>query len=228
MATNTRDIRCHVELYDTVTIVHAPLKQGDTTRLILEIYRDGEPYEIRGGITLSLTAVRPDGKAIIQNTGYVVVSNVATVDLESEIMALSGRLHIEVALVDALSGHLLSSFSFARNVEPNLISRETVNADEADRITEIVINSTRAPYIGPDGAWWQWDNEKHTFVSTGVVPGQGGGGGYIIGSGLTLNPSTNTLSVDTTDTPGETDARPITSQGVYNEFAVINALLKTI
>lgn len=52
--------------------------------------------------------------------------------------------------------------------------------------------------------------------------------GFIIGSGLHLNTDTNTLSVDTTDTPAETDSRPITSQGVYNEFAVINALLKTI
>lgn len=60
------------------------------------------------------------------------------------------------------------------------------------------------------------------------VGSDAGGSAYIIGSGLKLNTSTNTLSVDTTDVPAETDARPITSQGVYNEFAVINALLKTI
>lgn len=36
------------------------------------------------------------------------------------------------------------------------------------------------------------------------------------------------LSVNTTDEATEYDQRPITSQGVYNEFAVINALLKTI
>ena len=65
------------------------------------------------------------------------------------------------------------------------------------------------------------------FGSVQIAQG-GGGGGYIIGSGLKLNTSTNTLSVDTTDAATETDARPITSQGVYNEFAVINALLKTI
>ena len=55
-----------------------------------------------------------------------------------------------------------------------------------------------------------------------------GGTNYVIGPGLKLDEATNKLSVDTTDTAVSNDARPITSQGVYNEFAVINALLKTI
>ena len=227
MATNTRDIRCRVELYDTTTITHTQLKQGDTTHLILELYRGGQPHDL-DGITPTLIAVRPDGKAVIQNTGYTVAANVVEFDLEPAIVALAGRLQLEVELVETATGDLISSFIFTRSLEPKLLSEETVSPEAGDRITEIVINSTRAPYIGPDGAWWQWDNDKHAFVTTGVVPGQGGGGGYIIGTGLKLNTATNTLSVDTTDTPAETDARPITSQGVYNEFAVINALLKTI
>lgn len=36
------------------------------------------------------------------------------------------------------------------------------------------------------------------------------------------------LRVNTTDAAAENDVRPITAQGVYNEFSVINALLKTI
>lgn len=227
MATNTRDIRCHVELYDTTTITHTQLKQGDTTHLILELYRDGQPHDL-DGITLTLTALRPDGKAVLQTDGYTAAANVAEVVLAPAIVALSGRVQFEVTLVEVKSGDVLSSFAFARTLEPRLASDETVSPEEADRVTEIVINSTRAPYIGPDGAWWQWDNEKHAFVSTGVVPGEGGGGGYLIGNGLTLDTATNTLSVNTTDAAVSNDARPITSQGVYNEFAVINALLRTI
>lgn len=45
---------------------------------------------------------------------------------------------------------------------------------------------------------------------------------------LTLDPDTQVLSVNTADEATEFDPRPITSQGVYSEFAVINALLKTI
>jgi hypothetical protein len=70
--------------------------------------------------------------------------------------------------------------------------------------------------------------DKNGTKSIDIMNGKDGEANYNIGTGLHLNTATNTLSVDTTDTPAETDARPITSQGVYNEFAVINALLKTI
>lgn len=53
--------------------------------------------------------------------------------------------------------------------------------------------------------------------------------------GTTFEPDENNLtlidgvlSVNTTDEVTESDPRPITAQGVYGEFAVINALLKTI
>lgn len=38
----------------------------------------------------------------------------------------------------------------------------------------------------------------------------------------------NVLRVNTADGANADDVRPITAQGVYNEFSVINALLKTI
>lgn len=227
MATNTRDIRCRVELYDTTTITHTPMKQGDTTRLILDVYRDGEPYDL-SGLTVTVNILRPDGTAFIQTDGCTVAANVADVLLDPTATAVPGRASFEVMLVAPSANTVLSSFVFAQSIEPRLINDENVVEGEIDRINEIVLTSTRAPYIGPDGAWWQWDNDEQSFVSTGVVPGEGGGGGYLIGSGLKLDTSTNTLSVDTVDAAVSNDARPITSQGVYNEFAVINALLKTI
>lgn len=69
---------------------------------------------------------------------------------------------------------------------------------------------------------------KNTAGDLKLVGSDAGGAAYVIGTGLKLDTSTNTLSVDTVDTAVSNDARPITSQGVYNEFAVINALLKTI
>lgn len=44
----------------------------------------------------------------------------------------------------------------------------------------------------------------------------------------TLTLENGVLSVNTTDAAVSDDPRPITAQGVYNEFAVLNALLKTI
>ena len=55
---------------------------------------------------------------------------------------------------------------------------------------------------------------------------EGGGVAFEVDETLTLE--NGILSVNTTDAATEEDTRPITSQGVYNEFAVIHALLKTI
>ncbi|MBP3311846.1 MAG: hypothetical protein J6L72_06380 [Butyricicoccus sp.] len=53
-------------------------------------------------------------------------------------------------------------------------------------------------------------------------------GGVSFVTDKTLSLKDGVLSVNTTDEAKEADPRPITAQGVYNEFAVINALLKTI
>ena len=58
--------------------------------------------------------------------------------------------------------------------------------------------------------------------------GSGGGGGVDFEVDETLTLKKGILSVNTTDAAAEADVRPITAQGVYTEFAVINALLKTI
>jgi hypothetical protein len=56
----------------------------------------------------------------------------------------------------------------------------------------------------------------------------GGGGGVDFTTDKTLTLENGVLSVNTTDAAVSDDPRPITAQGVYNEFAVLNALLKTI
>lgn len=58
--------------------------------------------------------------------------------------------------------------------------------------------------------------------------GGSGGGGYNIGSGLKLDPDTNTLSVDTADKVEQDNTKPVTSAAVYTEVGNINALLATI
>lgn len=54
------------------------------------------------------------------------------------------------------------------------------------------------------------------------------GGGGTVSTDDTLAWKDGKLGVNTTDVAAKDDPRPITAQGVYNEFAVINALLKTI
>lgn len=54
------------------------------------------------------------------------------------------------------------------------------------------------------------------------------GGGFDVDGKTLAFDENNKLRVNTTDEAAESDQRPITAQGVYNEFAVINALLRTI
>lgn len=61
-----------------------------------------------------------------------------------------------------------------------------------------------------------------------VGSGGGTGGGYNIGSGLLLDPETNTLSVDVANDAEEDNTRPISSAAVYTELGNIDALLQTI
>lgn len=56
----------------------------------------------------------------------------------------------------------------------------------------------------------------------------GGGGGVDFITDETLTLENGVLSVNTTDAAVSDDPRPITAQGVYNELAVLHALLKTI
>lgn len=69
---------------------------------------------------------------------------------------------------------------------------------------------------------------KGSEVQTIRLPKAGSGGGVDFVTDETLILENGLLRVNTTDSATENDARPITSQGVYNEFSVINALLKTI
>lgn len=69
---------------------------------------------------------------------------------------------------------------------------------------------------GTDGNYWS------------TPSGSGGGGGYIIGHGLTLDPESNTLSVDVTDKVQADNTLPITSAAVQATVGNIEVLLGTI
>ena len=65
-------------------------------------------------------------------------------------------------------------------------------------------------------------------ITVDKMPEADEGGLDINDTDVTLKLEDGVLSVNTTDEAKQDDPRPITAQGVYNEFAVINALLETI
>ena len=72
---------------------------------------------------------------------------------------------------------------------------------------------------------YMWDTTDGTgkWVSQGKLQES-----YIIGDGLKLDPSTNTLSVDTAKDVEENNTLPVTSAAVYTTVGNINALLSSI
>lgn len=70
--------------------------------------------------------------------------------------------------------------------------------------------------------------DKSTLVAAINEAARSGGGGYIIGDGLKLDPESNTLSVDTADKVEKDNTKPVTSAAVHTEVGNINALLATI
>lgn len=69
------------------------------------------------------------------------------------------------------------------------------------------------------------DQKQQARKNIGAGTGEGG---VSFETDRTLAMENGVLRVNTTDQATENDPHPITSQGVYNEFSVIHALLKTI
>lgn len=125
----------------------------------------------------------------------------------------------------------------ARGAEPSEAAREH-SADMFDQIVEIGQQAAEAKE--------QWENmsaEAETLPAgtpatasysggvlyLGIPRGDGGGSSaYQIGSGLTLDLNTNTLSVDTADAVEEDNTKPITSAAVFVEVGNIEALLAAL
>lgn len=105
-------------------------------------------------------------------------------------------------------------------------------SDAADSAVESGNAANRAeaaaahqPYPNKEtGTWWVWDAEKGEYKDSGSTTS----GSFKIGSGLTLDPKTNTLSVDTADAVEQDNTKPITSAAVFVEVGNIEALLAAL
>lgn len=224
---NIRTVSINVDLETGQPVTRKRIKQGDTTQLVLNIFRCETAYDL-DGLTITISAIRADNAGFVIGSGYEVFGNSIVMMLKPAYIAVPGRLRFEVILGDD-DGNTISSFAVHVQVIAAQINEDTTDGGEADGMIEALYLSTRSPFIGPDGAWWQWDNGMRTFVSTGIVPGQSSGeANYKVGAGLKLDIKTYTLSVDTAEDVEQDNTKPITSAAVYETVGNINALLATI
>lgn len=113
--------------------------------------------------------------------------------------------------------------SMSGDAEWPTIPSEFSQAEE--RIREL---SAHPPIPGSEGFWMVWNTETDQYEKSDLPLPAGGGGGYVIGPGLKLDPKTNTLSVDTADQVEEDNSKPITSAAVFVTVGNIESLLESI
>lgn len=118
-----------------------------------------------------------------------------------------------------------------RRGNPNPLDNSEVWATLA--LAQTYARSNPVAYVGQSLKVINGDNVdfyviKNTAGDLKLVGSDTGGAAYVIGSGLKLDETTNTLSVDTADDVEQDNTKPITSAAVYETVGNINALLATI
>ena len=132
---NIRNLQIHVDLLYGALPVSRNLKQGDTTRLTLTVFRGGKSYPLES-LTPILNAKRADKLIYIQTSDYDVNDNSITYNLAPQIVAEPGRLQLEIELDDA-DGNIISSFTIGIIVEPRLFNgEEDVAPDDQNEIID--------------------------------------------------------------------------------------------
>ena len=132
---NIRNLQIHVDLLYGALPVSQNLKQGDTTRLTLTVFRGGKSYPLES-LTPILNAKRADKLIYIQTSDYDVNDNSITYNLAPQIVAELGRLQLEIELDDA-DGNIISSFTIGITVEPRLFNgEEDVAPDDQNEIID--------------------------------------------------------------------------------------------
>ena len=132
---NIRDLQIQVDLLYGALPVSRNLKQGDTTRLTLTVFRGGKSYPLES-LTPILNAKRADKLIYIQTSDYDVNDNSITYNLAPQIVAEPGRLQLEIELDDA-DGNIISSFTIGITVEPRLFNgEEDVAPDDQNEIID--------------------------------------------------------------------------------------------
>ena len=103
-------------------------------------------------------------------------------------------------------------------------------AEAAQSASDAEEAAGHTPYPNKDtGTWWVWDASEGDYKDTGEsYRGSGGGESYIIGYGLKLEASTNTLSVNSVNDFNGDNTLPITAAAVQTTVGNIDVILGTI
>ena len=98
-----------------VRVVHA--KQGDhgTRTIQFTFYNNGQPYTVPSGLTVSYCGTKKDGYGF--DIKMILASgNVWNATLTKQVLAVAGRIPVEVKITDGTN--ILKSMSFMLDIRP--------------------------------------------------------------------------------------------------------------
>lgn len=156
--------------FDCISPPAVAMKQGDdvTLRIVLTDYPDG----VGEGVTASLYILPVENAALIEQQ-VSINGGIAYVKLDDRVTAAAGEVRFEFALTG--DEGRISSYIFGGSIAAALVSDSTVESTARDGVIEALILSSRAPYIGENGDWYEFDAENGVFTDTGIQAGGSGG-----------------------------------------------------
>lgn len=110
-----------------VRVVHA--KQGDHgTRIIqFTFYNNGQPYTVPSGLTVSYCGTKKDGYGF--DIKMILASgNVWNATLTKQVLAVAGRIPVEVKITDGTN--ILKSMSFMLDIRPAALTDKTFQSSD--------------------------------------------------------------------------------------------------
>ena len=118
----------------------ATFKQGDAAVLKLELFKNGEVFNITGQ-TVKLGAYRPNKTIVEQLDGFTIDNNALTINLKNNILAIHGIVEVDLTLTD--SAGEMTTASFYLKVNKKVLGSDNIAAsDEIDSLKQIKIDLT--------------------------------------------------------------------------------------
>ena len=118
----------------------ATFKQGDAAVLKLELFKNGEVFNITGQ-TVKLGAYRPNKTIVEQLDGFTIDNNALTINLKNNILAVHGIVEVDLTLTDS-TGEMTTA-SFYLKVNKKVLGSDNIAAsDEIDSLKQIKLDLT--------------------------------------------------------------------------------------
>lgn len=117
-----REINIKIDLYGN-NFPRYQLKQYDATILHISVYASSAPYQL-DGLAMSLTAVLPDGTAVVQADNAAIYGNHINIGLTDAVVEQIGNVRFELVLTRG--GRHVSTYIFSAIVEPALLQKEKI------------------------------------------------------------------------------------------------------